>query len=62
MEVAQAANQSEQTTAPHQVWQTLTTAQQQTVLRTVVQICQRLSTQSREEETNEPAADKSGRE
>jgi hypothetical protein len=58
MEEPQAANPSEQTIVPHQVWQTLTTAQRQTVLRTMVQICQRLIIQSREEETNEPGADK----
>jgi len=52
-----ADSQAQRTTYPHQVWQTLTAAQQKTVVQTVVHICHNLATNWEQEESNESDAD-----
>jgi hypothetical protein len=56
MEESQPVNLHAGMVVPHRAWQTLSPAQQQMVLRRVVQVCQRLSA-SAEEKTDEPAND-----
>lgn len=48
--------QHQSSTIPKQVWATLTAAQQQTILRTIVQICQNLAAQWEQEADHEPAS------
>jgi hypothetical protein len=48
--------QSQSNTLPQQVWATLTAAQQQTIVQTIVRVCQNLVTQWKQETENEPAS------
>lgn len=48
-------NQPQSSTIPKQVWATLTAAQQQTILRTMVKVCQNLVAQWKQEADYEPA-------
>ncbi len=49
-------NQQQKGTIPQQVWATLTAAQQQTILRTIVKVCQNLAAQWKPEADHEPAS------
>ena len=49
-------NQHPSNTIPHQVWATLTVAQQQTILQTIVKVCQNLATQWKQEANHEPVS------
>lgn len=49
-------NRGQSNTIPQQVWATLTAAQQQTIVQTIVRVCQNLVTQWKQETDNEPAS------
>lgn len=52
-----AGSHPQTTVLPQQVWETLTAAQQQTVVQAVVHLCHHLATNWEQEESNESDAD-----
>jgi len=49
-------NQHQHSTIPKQVWATLTAAQQQIILQTIVKVCQSLAAQWKQEADREPVS------
>ena len=48
---------AKQITPAQAVWETLTDVQKETVRQTLIQVCQQLVAQSKDEVTDEPASD-----
>lgn len=50
-------NPAKQITPAHTVWETLTDVQKESVRQSLIQVCQQLVAQSKDEATDEPASD-----